>query len=67
MLHKFTHTMREKRTFNIIFALLAVCLAVLPFLVSFNEVLTTIVEKNALYIWIQQHIVPIEAKTIGSI
>jgi exosortase/archaeosortase family protein len=57
--------MREKRTFAIIFALLAVFLAVLPFLVSFNEVLTHLVERLRLYMWVQERIVPLEVKMVG--
>lgn len=57
--------MKQKRTFAIIFALLAVLLAVLPFLVSFNEVLTHLVESFRLYMWIQKRIVPLEVKMIA--
>jgi len=57
--------MREKRIFGIIFALLAVFLAVLPFLVSFNELLTRLVEKFRLYMWVQEKIVPLEVKMVG--
>lgn len=57
--------MREKRTFTIIFALLAVLLAILPFLVSFNEILTHLVEKFGLYMWVQNIIVPLEVKMVG--
>lgn len=57
--------MREKKTFAIIFALLAIFLAVLPFLVSFNEVLTHLVEKFQLYMWVQERIVPLEVKMVG--
>jgi exosortase/archaeosortase family protein len=57
--------MREKRTFAIIFALLAVMLAILPFLVSFNEILTKIVESFGLYMWVQEKIVPLEVKMVG--
>lgn len=57
--------MREKRTFVLIFALLAVFLAILPFLVSFNEVLTHLVEKFQLYMWVQGVIVPLEVKMVG--
>jgi exosortase/archaeosortase family protein len=48
-----------------IFALLAVMLAVLPFLVSFNEILTKIVESIGLYMWVQEKIVPLEVKMVG--
>ena len=57
--------MKEKRTFAIIFALFAVLLAILPFLVSFNEVLTHLVEKFQLYMWVQNKIVPMEVKMVG--
>ena len=57
--------MKEKRTFSIIFALLAVFLAVLPFLVSFNEILTHLVERFRLYMWVQERIVPVEVKMVG--
>lgn len=57
--------MKEKNLFITIFLLLSLTLVILPFLVSFNEFLTGIVEKNFLYIWIQESIVPIEAKMMG--
>ena len=55
----------EKRTFLIIFALLAVFLAVLPFLVSFNEALTHLVERVGVYMWVQEKIVPLEVKMVA--
>lgn len=57
--------MKEKRTFAIIFALLAIFLAVLPFLVTFNEALTHLVEKLGAYMWVQERIVPLEVKMVG--
>lgn len=57
--------MKEKRTFAIIFALLAVFLATLPFLVTFNEGLTRLIEHFSLYMWIQERIVPLEVKMVG--
>ena len=57
--------MKQKRTFTTIFALLAVFLVALPFLVSFNEVLTHMVEKFRLYMWVQEKIVPIEVRMVG--
>lgn len=57
--------MKQKRTFAIILALLAVFLAVLPFLVSFNEILTHLVERFQLYMWVQERIVPLEVKMVG--
>jgi len=57
--------MKEKRTFGIIFALLAVFLAILPFVVTFNETLTHLVERFQLYMWVQERIVPLEVKMVG--
>lgn len=57
--------MREKRTFTIIFALLAIMLATLPFLVSFNDVLTGLAQKIGFYMWVQRKIVPWEVKMVG--
>jgi len=57
--------MKQKRTFTLIFALLAVFLAILPFLVSFNEALTHLVERIGVYMWVQEKIVPLEVKMVG--
>lgn len=58
-------TMREKETFKIIFIFLAVSLMLLPFLVSFNEVLTKLVEKFGLYVWVQEQVVPLQTQLVG--
>lgn len=55
----------EKKTFGVIFAILAITLATLPFIVSLNEVLTRIIEKIKVYSLIQQTLVPIEVKMVG--
>ncbi len=59
--------MREKRTFMIIFALFAAMLAVLPFLVTFNEALTHLVERIGIYMWVQERVVPLEVKMVGAL
>jgi exosortase/archaeosortase family protein len=58
---------KQKRVFISIFLAFSLLLIILPFLVSFNEVLTRFVEKNFLYLWIQSQIVPLEAKMMGAI
>lgn len=58
---------KQKKVFASIFFGFIILLAVLPFLVTANEVLTGIVERNFLYLWIQEQIVPIEAKMMGVI
>lgn len=57
--------MKQKDVFRLIFALLAIMLAILPFLVSFNEVLTRVVERFGFYMWIQRAVVPWEIRMIG--
>jgi exosortase/archaeosortase family protein len=59
--------MREKRTFLIIFALFTIFLMVLPFLVTFNDFLTSLVEKFGLYMWVQERVVPLQVKMVGAI
>ncbi len=58
---------KQKRTFAIILALLSITLAILPFLVTFNEILTKIVERLSLYRFLQEMIVPLEARMVGVI
>jgi exosortase/archaeosortase family protein len=58
---------KQKKVFTSIFLVFSIVLITLPFLVSFNEALTRIVEKNVLYGWVQGNIVPIEAKMMGAI
>lgn len=58
---------RQKKVFLYIFLGFSLVLVTLPFLVSANEVLTRIVERNVAYLWIQDNIVPIEAKMMGAI
>lgn len=57
--------MREKTTFLSIFAALAATLIILPFVVSFNQVLTDLVEKFVLYSWVQDQIVPVQTRLVG--
>jgi exosortase/archaeosortase family protein len=58
---------KQKRVFLIIFAGFALLLLVLPLVVSFNELLTRLVEHNYLYTGIQKFIVPLEAKMMGAL
>lgn len=57
--------MRQKETFKSIFLYLSILLAILPFLVTFNEILTALVERFELYIWVQERIVPIQSQLAG--
>lgn len=57
--------MRQKRTFSIILAALAIMLMILPFVVSINDFLTRTVENFGWYMWIQNKIVPWEVKMVG--
>jgi len=58
---------KQKKVFLAILLVLVLVLATAPFLVTINEVLTRIVERNLLYGWIQKSIVPLEAKMMGVI
>jgi exosortase/archaeosortase family protein len=59
--------MKQKSVFLAILICFSLILVVLPFLVTFNDVLTKILERNLLYGWIQASIVPLEAKVMGAI
>jgi exosortase/archaeosortase family protein len=56
---------KQKRVFAYIFLGFSLILAVLPLVVTVNEFLTRIVEENLFYLWIQEYVVPIEAKMMG--
>lgn len=56
--------MRRSNVFGTLFALVVIFLMVLPFLLTFNEVLTKFVEKFGLYMAIQRFIVPIQVKMV---
>ena len=58
---------RQKKVFITILLVFSLIILVLPFLVSFNEMLTKIVEENFLYLWVQRYVVPLEAKMMGVI
>ena len=55
----------EKKTFAMLFLVLAVVLMVLPFFVTFNDILTRIVMKVELYRFIQEKVVPMEIKMVS--
>jgi len=55
----------QKRNFQIIFVATAIILMVMPFITTFNEVLTRIVEKLHLYKLLENYIVPYISKLIG--
>lgn len=55
----------EKRTFSAIFIILALSLPLLPFLASFNNLLTNFVLKFGAYKVLEDFIVPVEIQLIG--
>ena len=57
--------LREKATFQVIFLSLAVLLIFLPFITTFNEFLTKIVEKFYVYTVIQDYVVPYLSRLVG--
>lgn len=56
-----------KKTFSNLFFILIIALMVLPFVTTFNEFLTRIVEDTSLYKLIQSFIVPYEVKLVKTI
>lgn len=54
----------KKETFKNIFVVLAVILIILPFLTTFSEQLTGLLQKTPIYRFIQEHIVPYEVKIV---
>ena len=55
----------SKQVFKKIFAVTAVVLAVLPVLVTFSAILTDIFNRMQWYVWIQDHVVPFEARLVA--
>ncbi len=55
----------RKNTFLTIFILAAIILSVLPFVTTFNELLTRIAENTRFYQLIETYLVPWEVKLIG--
>jgi Na+-transporting methylmalonyl-CoA/oxaloacetate decarboxylase gamma subunit len=53
---------KQKKVFIALFLGFSLVMIVLPFLVTANDLLTKIVEKNFLYLWVQNNVVPLEAK-----
>lgn len=56
--------MKEKKTFQMLFLATVVILLVLPFVTTFNEFLTRIVENIGFYQFIQHIVVPPEVKLV---
>ena len=57
--------MRQKATFKKLFAGVAILLAVLPFIVTFSAVLTSLFDKVGAYVWLQNKVVPFEARLVA--
>lgn len=56
--------MNQKKTFNLLLAFLAITLVSLPFITTFNSVLTAIINSFGLYRAVQETIVPFESRLI---
>ncbi len=55
----------QKATFKKLFAGVAILLAILPFIVTFSAVLTEVFNKVGAYVWLQDKIVPFEARLVA--
>lgn len=56
--------MQQKRTFKAIFIMLALLLVTLPFVTTFNSVLTELINRIGLYQKMQEVLVPFESRSI---
>lgn len=59
--------MKEKRTFKTLFILLAVSLAIMPFVITFNNFFAAVVETTGFYQTIQNTLLPWEIRIVGVI
>jgi exosortase/archaeosortase family protein len=59
--------LNQKRTFKLLFAALAVMLALLPFVTTFNTMLTEFINSIGLYQRLQERLVPWEASMVVTI
>lgn len=59
--------MKQKQTFLYIFLILVVVLMVLPFMTTFNDILTRLVMKLDAYRFIQDVVIPWEIRMVGVI
>ncbi len=57
--------MNQKSTFKKLFAGIAILLAVLPLIVTFSAILTGLFNKMQWYIWLQDVVVPFEARLVA--
>jgi len=57
--------MKQKATFKKLFAGIAILLAALPFIVTFSAGLTSVFNKIGAYIWLQEQVVPFEARLVA--
>ena len=56
-----------RTTFKNIFLVLTVILVILPFLTTFSEQLTGLIQRTPIYLLIQDYIVPVETRIVGLI
>jgi exosortase/archaeosortase family protein len=59
--------MHKDRSILTIFAALAVFFILLPFVLTFSEALTSLMQSTPIYLFIQNHIVPYEVKIVASV
>ncbi len=57
--------MKQKKIFFSLFVLLAFLFILLPFLTTFNDLLTKLVIKFSFYVFLQEKIVPLEITAVG--
>ena len=56
---------KNKKVFTTLLLVFLITMIVLPFVVSFNEVLTKLVERLSWYVWVQDLVVPVQTRLVG--
>lgn len=57
--------MEQKRTFMNIFVVGAIILSVLPLIMTFSSLLTSVFDSMGWYVWLQKVVVPYESRYVG--
>jgi len=66
-MEKSKNNLNQKKIFKDIFLVAAVVLSILPVIVTFSAILTSLFNKMGWYVWLQDAIVPIESRLVAVI
>ncbi|QQS39287.1 exosortase/archaeosortase family protein [Candidatus Woesebacteria bacterium] len=57
--------MNQKKVFKDILIVTAIVLSLLPVIVTFSAILTTLFDKLSWYVWLQREVVPVESRMVA--